>query len=256
MDTRFWGPSGWKFLHLTTFFYEPSENKYKMSKFLETIPFILPCKFCRASLTEYYDNRPFKPALKSAPRLIKWMYDIHNDVNDKLRKQHLNPNDDPTFDSVKRYYEIWIRDSTPEERLQTFWDFLFSVAYCHPVDTSRTSKPMPRCPPYANTCKSDKIRNRWNTLKSSIRLRWYKHFWSSLPDILEPELRDKWVSACKITHPNLSCRRSTVAWLWRMRCSLDDTFKDPYTQVCRKIAVHSSDCHSSVRAKTCRKKHT
>jgi hypothetical protein len=53
--------------------------------------------------------------------------------------------------------------------------------------------------------------------------------------------------------PTLQSRRSTMAWLWRMRCGLDDTFHDPYTSVCNAVASYSSDCGKSKNAITCRR---
>lgn len=254
MDTRFWGPSGWRLLHLITYTYDPITQRHTMRKFLETIPYILPCKFCRASLTDYYKLHPFSPALESRAKLTRWIYTIHNDVNAKLRSQGLLTAADPSFKQVNDTYKTWINTSVPTERLQTFWDFLFSVAYGHPYDTARTAKPMPKCPPYATTCKSKATRNKWNTLGPSDRFHFYKQFWQTLPDILEPALRIQWMRALKTNSPSLACRRSIIAWLWRMRCALDTDYKDPYTEICSKVASYSSDCSSSVRAKTCRKK--
>jgi hypothetical protein len=54
--------------------------------------------------------------------------------------------------------------------------------------------------------------------------------------------------------PSLECRRSTLAWLWRMRCALDTDFKDPYTSICQKIASYSSDCGKKTNIITCRKR--
>lgn len=257
MDTRFWGPSGWRLLHLTTFNYIPTpSNRAKMSRFLATIPFVLPCKFCRASLTDYYKKRPYMLALESQQTLTRWLYDIHNEVNNKLRDQGLLTTPNPTFAQVKHYYTTWIATTVPAERQQTMWDFLFSIAYCHPAEASKSSTPMPNCPTIATRCKSKRLKNRWNTLKACERLPYYKQFWKSLPDILEPATQIAWKRAYSITRPSLACRKSTIAWLWRMRCAMDEGFKDPYTQVCRTIKTYSSECSSSVRAKTCRKKRT
>jgi hypothetical protein len=63
---------------------------------------ILPCRFCRASTTEYVKEHP----LKGDPG--KWVYDIHNMVNNKLRTQCkndpkvINPGPDPSFEEVKK----------------------------------------------------------------------------------------------------------------------------------------------------------
>ena len=247
MDTRFWGPSGWRLLHLATFTYNPKMQRRHMHNFLESLPFILPCKYCRASLTDYYRDHPFAPALKSRMKLIRWMYIIHNKVNAKLRSQGLLTVADPSLEQVKDYYTTWITTTTPEQRMQSIWDFLFSVAYCHPRNIVAT--PIQNCPAYATKCKSKYTRNRWNTLKSFDRLHYFKRFWHSLPGILDETL--EWQRILNKTSPNLSCRRSTIAWLWRMRCALDTDFKDPYTQVCHTIASHSSNCSSSI--KTCRR---
>jgi hypothetical protein len=256
MDTRFWGPSGWKLLHLATFMYEPSKQKSKMRKFLATLPFILPCKFCRASLTDYYKKHSYTQALESRTKLTRWLYDIHNEVNAKLRSQGILTTPDPSFTQVKDYYTTWINTTLPAERQQVMWIFLFSVAYCHPADTSKTSKPMPDCPSIAFKCKSVKIKNKWNTLRAKQRLPYYKQFWRLLPDILEPDTQINWKKALETTRPSITCRKSTLAWLWRMRCAMDHGFTDPYTSVCQSIKSYSSDCSSSVRAKTCRKKRT
>lgn len=252
MDTRFWGPSGWKMLHLITFTYEPSNAK-NMDKFLETLPYILPCKFCRSSLTDYYKEHPYTPHLHSKQALIKWMYTIHNCVNDKLRKQGLNPNKDPSLSEVKKYYASWIESCPMINKLTVFWDFLFSVAYNHPKESSRGSKPMPNCPQEAYTCKHECERNKWNVLTVQERMKWYSKFWELLPAVLPTEISHVWQQKQK-EEPCLECRRSTVAWLWRTRCAIDPEFKDPYTEICKKVSSYSSECSKSVRSRTCRKK--
>ena len=99
MDTRFWGPSGWEFLHQITFAYEPGQH---VKELFEMLPYVLPCKFCRASLTVYLRADPID--LTSRETLSRWLWRIHNAVNDKLRKQGQDVAADPTFESVKMYY--------------------------------------------------------------------------------------------------------------------------------------------------------
>ena len=130
MDTRFWGPSGWKLLHLISFEYS-TESAWSMANFLETIPYILPCKFCRASLTDYYRQHPYRLHGRMDPKLDlkKWMFTIHNCVNGKLRSQGLHPEADPTYAQVKK---IYTQKKSWDQHLLNLWDFLFSVAYHHP----------------------------------------------------------------------------------------------------------------------------
>jgi hypothetical protein len=255
MDTRFWGPSGWKVLHLITFHYNYSRaDAITYCQFFETLPYILPCKFCRASLTDYYRKLPFKKDNRFDENLDmrKWMYDIHNCVNDKLRKQGLNPSPDPKFLDVREFYEKWMKCDW-QEQLSTFWDFLFAVGYNHPKETTPHSKPMPDCPPEVYTCKDKCEKNKWNVLDIKDRIYWFRRFWSFLPAVLPLGIWKRWEEAETKNPATLDCRRSTLAWLWRMRCALDSNFKDPYTSICKKIAGYSSDCGKKKRAITCRK---
>lgn len=87
---------------------------------------ILPCKFCRASTKEFTESHP----LKGDPG--KWLYDIHNMVNHKLRTQCkedpqvIDPGPDPTFEEVKdRYMKLKLNDVPGR-------DFLMSIAVNYP----------------------------------------------------------------------------------------------------------------------------
>lgn len=260
MDTRFWGPSGWKLLHLATFDYKYSpSNEVTYAQFFESLPYILPCKFCRASLTDYYRQYPFLTPNATTVKLDhtldlkKWMYNIHNCVNDKLRKQGLNPNTDPKYSEVKEFYDKWVKCDW-QQQLSTFWDFLFAVAYNHPKESSLHSKPMPDCPKEIYKCKDKCEKNKWNVLSLSDRLYWFRRFWLYLPAVLPAEIARRWKEVEKKNPPTLDCRRSSLAWLWRMRCGLDTTFKDPYTSICKRISAYSSDCGKKKEAITCRKR--
>ena len=252
MDTRFWGASGWKLLHHATLCYRPSQRT-AFAAFFETIPYILPCKFCRTSLTDFYELHDYTKALTSQAALVKWMYDIHNCVNDKLRSQNLHPEANPTLHQVKLQYATWLNEYDAAQRLTTFWDFLFAVAYNHPKEASKHSKPMKDCPADAHRCADPCVRNRWNTMEPMERMRWYVQFWDRLPAVLG-ELEGRWLQAQETTKRDLRCRRSCVAWLWRQRCAMDPTFKDPYTSICKHVASFSSGCGAARRAKTCRRK--
>jgi hypothetical protein len=255
MDTRFWGPSGWKLLHLISFTYDP-ERTTEVANFLETIPYILPCKFCRASLTDYYRKHPYAttngtmiPSLK----MDKWMYTIHNCVNAKLRKQGLHPEPNPTFQQVKQEYDNLIGCSW-EKQITLLWDFLFAVAYHHPKESSFDSKPMPECPEEVLRCKDKCEKNKWNVLPWKERMYWFRRFWVFLPAVLPKEIGEKWEAQEKRNPVVWDSRRSMMAWLWRMRCGLDARFHDPYLSTCKAIAQYSSDCGTKRGAITCRRK--
>lgn len=120
IDTRYWGPSGWQLFHLVAFRSDNPETLLGMMKD------ILPCKFCRQSTTEFVKQHPLKGDAG------KWLYEIHNMVNDKLRTQCkddpkvINPGPDPSFEEVKKKYMRMKPHEVPGR------DFLFSVAANYP----------------------------------------------------------------------------------------------------------------------------
>jgi hypothetical protein len=248
MDTKFWGPSGWRLLHTLTFTYQPAKQKAAMRDFLETLPFVLPCKFCRHSLTEYYCADA--PDLTSAATLSRWLWRIHNKVNTKLRSQGQTLPPDPTYAAVKRMYS----ESLPtngNEACQSFpgWDFLFSIAYSHPLTVK--GKPMPDEMEVPTKCQHltvDQEENRMNRLAPMKRLKFWNRFWATLPLVMPPAWAKAWTGAAD----DLKSRAEATKWLWRIRCDFSHG-ADPYRQVCQRLATYESGCSKSLRARTCRR---
>lgn len=126
MDTRFWGPSSWQLFHLIAF---RSPNPRDV---LDDMKTIVPCKYCRQSTTQYVnENPPKKP-------YGRWLYDIHNKVNEKLRGQCqtdtkvICPETDPTFEEVRDRYAALRATAVPGR------DFLMAVAYNYPASPTPT----------------------------------------------------------------------------------------------------------------------
>ena len=108
MNTTFWGPDGWKFLHILTFIYPEKPNQYekeKMKHFMNSIRFILPCKYCRLIFTKYMKSLPIDDYLDSRDLCIEWLYKIHNKVNKKLRIQGFCKHSNPDLVDVKAHYK-------------------------------------------------------------------------------------------------------------------------------------------------------
>jgi hypothetical protein len=120
MDTRFWGPSAWQLFHLIAFKSEHPDDV------LNAIKDVLPCRFCRESTTQFVKEHP----LRGDPG--KWLYDLHNRVNAKLRTQSkedptvVDPGPDPSFAEVKAKYAALKPTAVPGR------DFLFSIASNYP----------------------------------------------------------------------------------------------------------------------------
>jgi hypothetical protein len=119
-NTLFWGPSGWQLFHLIAFKSEHPDDV------LNDMKDVLPCRFCHESTTQFVKDHP----LRKDP--AKWLYDIHNKVNAKLRTQAkddptvVNPGDDPSFEEVKKKYDSMKPTAVPGR------DFLFAIAYNYP----------------------------------------------------------------------------------------------------------------------------
>ena len=141
MDTRFWGPSGWKLLHSITSqypLYPGDKDKETYHIFFRTLPFILPCIYCRMSLSDYYQKIPITEKidavgypLDSRHNLNYWLYTIHNLVNDKLRGQGLIKTPNPEFKVMNRKYA--------GKDYQDGWDFLYAIVLNYPDNTELIS---------------------------------------------------------------------------------------------------------------------
>lgn len=120
-DTRFWGPSAWQLFHLIAFFSPNPQDT------LLDIKDMLPCKYCRASTTEYTALMPVSACADPG----RWLYEIHNRINAKLRTQSktdpmiVQPDPNPNFEEIKSRYEA-IHESKP--LAVPGRDFLMSVA--------------------------------------------------------------------------------------------------------------------------------
>jgi len=246
MDTRYWGPSGWRLLHMIAHSNRAASNH----TFWDTLPYVLPCKFCRTSLTTYYEQHPIPTKQEDFP---EWLYKIHNLVNQKLRDQgqHLDPN--PPFAAVKEQYDQMLEQGCSKTTFPG-WDFVFSIADNHP--DSSPSKPMPDTP--KNPPTSLKEKNRYNLLTPKERKAQLKKFWSTLPDVLPfEEWRTLWKKNAGSILKATQNRRSALCWLWRIRCGLDEGLsqirKETFHGLCKHVATHRSGCSKSTRAKTCRK---
>ena len=255
MDTRFWGPSGWRFLHSVTFAYDLS-RKNAVQTFFETLPFVLPCKFCRTSLQEYMEDEPLSPALESNDSLSRWLWRIHNKVNAKLRSQGNSLDPDPSFEKVQSFYYTLLHAGCTKTEFPG-WDFLFSIADLHPLSSlARKSLPMPGfTSKNALQCRTVAEKNKWNCMTPEERMIPYKKFWTSIGDVLPfKEWRVVWV---KPKNTNLKSKKTTMSWLWSRRCALENELnlinRCKFSSLCKTLKVHRSGCSKSKRARTCRK---
>jgi hypothetical protein len=90
MHPEFWGPSGWKFLHSVTFQYpiKPTVNdKAHYKEFFNSLKHTLPCEKCAYHYTAHLRKFPIDSALETREKLVRWLINVHNEVNKSLGKR-------------------------------------------------------------------------------------------------------------------------------------------------------------------------
>jgi len=251
MDTRYWGPSGWRLLHLISFS-EPADKKI-LNAFFWTIPYILPCKFCRKSFSESIEKDPIDTSSSPA----KWLWRMHNRVNAKLRSQHLYKGvADPTFSAVEKIYDDRLASGCSRITFDG-WEFLFSIAEAHPLSRQLRRSTAIQGHPAIESIVDPLERNRWNVMEPEERLVYYTQFWKLLPMVLPfPEWREIWTRASSMN--NALCRKECLKGLWNIRRQMEKELdllnQTTYDSLCKELKAYRSGCGASVRGKTCRKK--
>ena len=83
ISPNLWGPHLWKFMHLFTLSYpnEPTEDEKDIAyNFFTSIQRVLPCEKCRYNFKNHLETLT-EEVLDSNENLVKWLFDIHNEVN-------------------------------------------------------------------------------------------------------------------------------------------------------------------------------
>ena len=88
MNSSHWGPHSWYFLHFVSFHYplKPSnQDKQNYFNFFNSLKHVLPCNKCKEHYKE--NSIELKNNLNSKDDLVKWLIDLHNEVNKKNNKK-------------------------------------------------------------------------------------------------------------------------------------------------------------------------
>ena len=96
MNSEIWGPHYWFVLHTITMNYPLHPNsvtKKKYYEFIQNLPLFLPDSKIGDYLLELLDKFPVSPYLDSRESFIKWMHFLHNQINERLDKPHVNFDD-------------------------------------------------------------------------------------------------------------------------------------------------------------------
>jgi len=233
MDTKFWGPSGWKLLHYMTESYpdKPSETqKANMITFFNVLGEVLPCKYCRISFKEYIKAKPVEKVVNSREKLCRWMFDIHNMVNNKLRKQGLVNEQNPPYKLIRRRFKEYLKDPGFRAGNEGI-NFISSIAFNYPVKQ--------KC----ERCKK----------------LYYELFFITLPKVVPDkkfnEVLNIQMEEKPIQHI-LECRSVMKKWMYDLICKYNSKKSHSYKGYCKKIEYYrASGCEKkNHKGNTCRKK--
>ena len=81
-----WGPVVWYNFHTMSYAYN-NDKKDEYVKFFKSIPYILPCFTCTEHFKKTLANSPPIKNTQSREDMIKWLNNIHNTVNRRLKKR-------------------------------------------------------------------------------------------------------------------------------------------------------------------------
>ena len=99
MEKSFWGPATWHMIHAVAAGYKP-EYRTAFKTFIGSLPFLLPCEYCRQHVQQNISVLPLTDnVLSSADNLFLWSYSLHDLVNHQLKKPP-----SPSYILVKKYY--------------------------------------------------------------------------------------------------------------------------------------------------------
>ena len=93
MDTKKWGKHGWIFLHYVTFNYPINPTQQDIDNYYDffySLKFVLPCEICKKHFSNNLLKHNLIGALKTRNTLIRWLIDIHNNINYELGKPILS----------------------------------------------------------------------------------------------------------------------------------------------------------------------
>jgi hypothetical protein len=96
LDPKVWGPKFWFFLHTISLTYPNYPNtitKKKYYEFIQNLPMFLPIEEIATNFSKLLDQFPIQPYLDNKESFIKWVWFIHNKINEKLEKPIISLND-------------------------------------------------------------------------------------------------------------------------------------------------------------------
>jgi len=108
LDPTVWGPHMWFFLNTIAITYPLRPNavtKKKYYDFIQNLPMFIPIEHMSGEFTKLLDEYPVQPYLDKRETLIRWVWFIHNKINQKLEKPQI---------TLKEFYVNYYEEYKPK----------------------------------------------------------------------------------------------------------------------------------------------
>ena len=96
LDPNVWGPPMWFFLHTSAMCYPLRPNavtKKKFYDFFQNLHLFIPIEAMGSNFSKLLDEYPIAPYLDNRESLIRWVWFIHNKINQQIEKPQISLND-------------------------------------------------------------------------------------------------------------------------------------------------------------------
>ena len=124
LDSNIWGPHMWFFLHTSAMCYPLHPNattKKKFYDFFQNLHLFIPVESIGSYFSQLLDEYPISPYLDNRESLIRWVWFIHNKINEKLEKPLITLND-----FYINYYNAY---KPPKEKFQEYYKLREKLIY-------------------------------------------------------------------------------------------------------------------------------
>jgi hypothetical protein len=108
LDPTVWGPHMWFFLNTIAITYPLRPNavtKKKYYDFIQNLPMFIPIEHMSGEFSKLLDEYPVQPYLDKRETLIRWVWFIHNKINQKLEKPQI---------TLKQFYVNYYEEYKPK----------------------------------------------------------------------------------------------------------------------------------------------
>lgn len=105
LDSSIWGPPMWFFLHTSAMNYPIYPNavtKKKYYDFFQNLYLFIPVESMGSHFSKLMNEYPITPYLDNRESLTRWVWFIHNKINEKLEKPMI-----PLKIFYEKYYEAY-----------------------------------------------------------------------------------------------------------------------------------------------------